>query len=158
MTAIAIHLPSSYLTAKQTVRSWLFTTDHKRVALLFFASITFFFFIGGFAATLIRIHLVTPEGDLLQPDLSNRLFPMPGIVLGLAMLWAYMSVPGLKSLYGTPWLLMLGQIVTVIPIGVRVMSSALRQVNRELEEAAQVHGAAWWQMMIDWLPSLWGKL
>ena len=68
MTAIAIDLPRSYLTERQTVSSWLFTTDHKRVALLFFASITFFFFIGGFAATLIRIHLVTPEGDLLQPD------------------------------------------------------------------------------------------
>ena len=95
MTAIAIHLPSSYLTAKQTVSSWLFTTDHKRVALLFFASITSFFFIGGFAATLIRIHLVTPEGDLLQPDIYNRMFTMHGIV----MVWFFL-IPSIPTTMG----------------------------------------------------------
>jgi len=41
----------NYLTADYTLRSWFFTTDHKRVALLYFATITLFFFIGGAAAT-----------------------------------------------------------------------------------------------------------
>src|SRR5437763_15611015 len=80
MTAVAIDLPRSYLTEKQTVISWVFTTDHKGVALLFFASITYFFFIGGAAATLLRLHLVNPEGNLLQPDIYHSMFTMHVIV------------------------------------------------------------------------------
>src|SRR4029079_602232 len=55
----APHQPS-YLSATVGIRSWLLTTDHKRIALLYFAGITFFFFIGGIAATLIRLELITP--------------------------------------------------------------------------------------------------
>ncbi|HZR98989.1 MAG TPA: iron ABC transporter permease [Chloroflexota bacterium] len=73
---------------------------------------------------------------------------MPGIVLGLSMLWAYLSVPGLKSLYGTPWLLLIGVVVTVIPVGVRVMAGAIGQVGRELEESARIHGAPWWRAFV----------
>jgi iron(III) transport system permease protein len=74
---------------------------------------------------------------------------MPGVVLGLSMLWAYLSVPGLKSLYGTPWLLMLGVTVTVIPVGVRVMAGALGQLSRDLEEAARIHGGSWQRTFVD---------
>ena len=91
MSSITAGLPSNYLTHEHTVRSWLLTTDHKRIALLFFASITFFFFVGGFAATLIRLHLVNPAGTLLQPDMYNRMFTMHGIV----MVWFFLipSIP-----------------------------------------------------------------
>src|SRR5207302_1579268 len=95
MTAVAIDLPRSYLTEKQTVISWVFTTDHKRVALLFFVSITFFFFIGGAAATLIRLHLVNPESNLLQPDIYNRMFTMHGIV----MVWFFL-IPSIPTTMG----------------------------------------------------------
>ena len=44
----------NYLTAGYSLRSWFFTTDHKRIAILYFASLIFFFFIGGAAATAIR--------------------------------------------------------------------------------------------------------
>ena len=44
-----------YLNANYGIRSWLLTTDHKRIALLYLASITFMFFIGGAAAVLIRL-------------------------------------------------------------------------------------------------------
>ncbi|MGH9702764.1 MAG: cytochrome c oxidase subunit I, partial [Candidatus Acidiferrales bacterium] len=47
-----------YLNANYGIRSWLLTTDHKRIALLYLASITFMFFIGGAAAVLIRLHLL----------------------------------------------------------------------------------------------------
>ncbi len=59
-------LEQSYLTGEWTIKSWLLTRDHKRIALMFFASITFFFFIGGAAATLIRMQLATPDGGLLE--------------------------------------------------------------------------------------------
>ena len=61
--------------------SWLLTTDHKRIALLYLISITFFFFIGGFFALLIRLELLTPAGDLVQADTYNKLFTMHGMVM-----------------------------------------------------------------------------
>ena len=46
------------------------------------ASITFFFFVGGAAATVMRLELMTPEGDVLHsPDTYNRLFTMHGVVM-----------------------------------------------------------------------------
>ena len=71
----------NYLNKEYGVGSWLFTTDHKRIALLYLMSITFFFFIGGFFALLIRLELLTPAGDLVQPDTYNKLFTMHGMVM-----------------------------------------------------------------------------
>src|SRR5256885_2848616 len=71
----------NYLNKEYGVGSWLFTTDHKRIALLYLISITFFFFIGGFSALLIRLELLTPAGDLVQADTYNKLFTMHGMVM-----------------------------------------------------------------------------
>ena len=84
----------SYLTAENTVASWLLTKDHKRIALLFFVSITFFFFVGGAAATLMRLNLATPEG-LLQPSVYNRMFTMHGII----MVWFFL-IPSIPTTFG----------------------------------------------------------
>src|SRR5438105_7790968 len=70
-----------YLNATYGIRSWLLTTDHKRIALLYLASVTFFFFIGGIFATLIRIHLLTPAGYLVTPETYNKLFTMHGVTM-----------------------------------------------------------------------------
>ncbi len=70
-----------YLNAAYGLKSWLFTTDHKRIALLYMASVTMFFFLGGLMAVLIRLELVTPQGDLVEPDVYNRLFTMHGIIM-----------------------------------------------------------------------------
>ncbi len=95
MTTTTLEGPSSYIEAGHTVRSWLLTTDHKRIALLYLGSITFFFFIGGFAATLMRLHLVDPAGNLVQPDTYNRLFTMHGIV----MVWFFL-IPSIPATLG----------------------------------------------------------
>ena len=71
----------NYLNQEYGIRSWLLTTDHKRIALLYLASITFFFFVGGFFALLIRLELLTPAGDLVQADTYNKLFSMHGQVM-----------------------------------------------------------------------------
>jgi cytochrome c oxidase subunit I len=84
----------SYLTANNTVSSWLLTRDHKRIALLFFVSVTFFFFVGGAAATLMRLNLATPEG-LLQPAVYNRMFTMHGII----MVWFFL-IPSIPTTFG----------------------------------------------------------
>jgi len=71
----------NYLNATYGLKSWLLTVDHKRIALLYLISITFFFFIGGFFALLIRLELLTPAGDLVQADVYNKLFTMHGQVM-----------------------------------------------------------------------------
>src|SRR5438067_1227540 len=71
----------NYLNAEYGIRSWLFTTDHKRIALLYLVSITAMFFVGGFFALLIRLELLTPAGDLLLADSYITMFSMHGQVM-----------------------------------------------------------------------------
>ena len=71
----------NYLNASYGIKSWLLTTDHKRIALLYLASITFMFLVGGTAAVLMRIHLIEPSGALVQPETYNKLFSIHGIVM-----------------------------------------------------------------------------
>ncbi len=85
----------NYLTAGHTVKSWLLTTDHKRIAILYMISITVFFFIGGAAATLMRMELATPRGDLLRSDLYNRMFTLHGIVMVF-----FFMVPSIPAVLG----------------------------------------------------------
>lgn len=70
-----------YLNVSFGWRSWLFTTDHKRVGLLYLISITLFFFLGGAFATMVRLELLTPAGDLFQSETYNKLFSMHGIIM-----------------------------------------------------------------------------
>src|SRR5438876_932068 len=70
-----------YLNCSYGVRSWLLTKDHKRIALLFLLSITLFFFLGGAFAVLIRLELLTPQGDLVEAETYNKLFTMHGIIM-----------------------------------------------------------------------------
>ena len=85
MSAAAVDLPVesrvNYLNVNYGWRSWLFTVDHKRIALLYLVSITFMFFIGGAAAVLMRLHLLTPQGTLVQPETYNKLFTVHGLVM-----------------------------------------------------------------------------
>ncbi|HTM06829.1 MAG TPA: cytochrome c oxidase subunit I [Verrucomicrobiae bacterium] len=70
-----------YLNVDYGIRSWLFTTDHKRIAWLYLLSVTVFFFFGGIFATLIRIELLTPQGDLVQAETYNKFFTMHGVTM-----------------------------------------------------------------------------
>src|ERR1700724_2974811 len=76
-----VYVQRNYLNADYGWRSWLFTLDHKRIALLYLVSVTFFFVIGGSFAVLMRIHLVEPQGALVQPETYNKLFTLHGIVM-----------------------------------------------------------------------------
>ena len=70
-----------YLNASYGLKSWLLTTDHKRIAWLYLVSVTVFFFLGGFFATLLRLELLTPQGDLVQAETYNKLFTMHGVTM-----------------------------------------------------------------------------
>ena len=71
----------NYLNASYGVKSWLLTTDHKRIALLYLGSITFMFFVGGLFAVLMRLHLIDPQGALVAPETYNKLFTMHGVIM-----------------------------------------------------------------------------
>ena len=71
----------NYLNVNHSVRSWLFTTDHKRIAILFLVSITSMFFVGAIFAGIIRLELITPQGDLVTSDTYNKMFTMHGIIM-----------------------------------------------------------------------------
>jgi cytochrome c oxidase subunit I len=73
--------PVNYLNVDFGVRSWLLTTDHKRIAILYLVSITAMFFLGGAAITVVRLQLLTPDNTLVDADTYNKLFTMHGIVM-----------------------------------------------------------------------------
>jgi len=80
-TAVLTGERENYLNKEYGISSWLLTTDHKRIALLYLMSVTLFFFVGGFFALLIRLELLTPAGDLLLADTYNKVFTMHGMVM-----------------------------------------------------------------------------
>ena len=84
-----------YLNDGYGIRSWLLTTDHKRIAMLYLMSVTIFFLLGSFFAALIRIELATPEGDLVSADMYNRLFTMHGVIMVFLFL-----IPTIPAVFG----------------------------------------------------------
>jgi cytochrome c oxidase subunit 1 len=95
-TAPVLEIPEkNYLNETYGIRSWLLTTDHKRIALLYLMSVTLFFFIGGFFAMMIRLHLLTPTGYLLSPDAYNRMFTQHGV----AMVFFFL-IPSIPAVLG----------------------------------------------------------
>ena len=76
-------------------RSWLWTTDHKRIAILYMISVTLFFFVGGAAAVLFRLELMTPRGDLVIAETYNKLFTLHGV----AMIFFFL-IPAIPTVLG----------------------------------------------------------
>jgi cytochrome c oxidase subunit 1 len=90
-----LHRPADYLHQEHTLRSWFFTTDHKRIALLYLASITAFFILGAIAAGLVRLSLVTPDGSIFTNDTYNKLFTLHGVI----MVWFFL-IPSIPATFG----------------------------------------------------------
>ncbi len=92
---IKVEPAENYLNAEHSIRSWLLTTDHKRIGLLYMVSITLFFFVGGAAAALMRIELLTPRADLVTSATYNKLFTLHGVV----MVWFFL-IPSIPTVLG----------------------------------------------------------
>ncbi len=96
--------PVNYLNREHSVRSWLLTTDHKRIALLYLWTLVLFFAIGSVAAALMRLELLTPQGDLVTSETYNKLFT----IHGTTMVWFFL-IPSIPTVLGNFLLpLMLG--------------------------------------------------
>jgi iron(III) transport system permease protein len=79
---------------------------------------------------------------------------LPGIVMGLALLWAWALPPEPFNLYGTATVIVLGFIMKGLPLGTSTMQSAIGQVSSELEESSRVHGGTWLRTVLHVLSPL----
>jgi iron(III) transport system permease protein len=96
--------------------------------------------IGGALAVAIgyTIHRTQAPGRKAVDVISTLPVAIPGLVVGVAYLWAWIGIPG--GLYGTIWILALAFIARFMPDTVKALSTSLLQIHRELEEAAWVCG------------------
>jgi cytochrome c oxidase subunit 1 len=122
-----------YLNNGYGIKSWLLTLDHKRIALLYLASITLFFVIGGLFAVMIRLELITPQGDIVQSETYNKLFTMHGVVMVFFFL-----IPSVPAVLGN----------FLIPLMIGARDLAFPRINL----------ASWYIFMIGGLLTLWAVI
>jgi cytochrome c oxidase subunit I len=122
--------PRNYLNTAYTVRSWLLTVDHKRIAILYLFGVTLFFFLGGAAAVLFRLELMTPQADLVESETYNKLFTLHGIIMIFFFL-----VPAIPAVLGN----------FLIPLMVGARDMAFPKLNL----------MSWYLFMIGGLFTLW---
>lgn len=84
-----------YLNVDYGWKSWLFTLDHKRIAILYLVTITLFFFVGGLGALIVRLNLMTPNSQVVEPETYNKMFTMHGVVMIFFFL-----IPSIPAVFG----------------------------------------------------------
>src|SRR5437762_4064985 len=84
-----------YLNVEIGVKSWLLTTDHKRIGILYLWTILVFFLIASVAAAMMRIELLTPQGDFVTNETYNKLFTIHGVL----MVWFFL-IPSIPAVLG----------------------------------------------------------
>jgi cytochrome c oxidase subunit I len=119
-----------YLNVSYGIRSWLLTTDHKRIGILYLASITVMFILGGLFAALVRMELLTPAGDLVQSETYNKLFTAHGILMIFFFL-----IPSIPAVLGN----------FLLPLMIGAKDLAFPRVNL----------ASWYLYVIGALLTLW---
>lgn len=95
---------TNYLTNGHTLRSWLLTEDHKRIAILYLISVSIFFMLGGSFAGMIRWELMSPAGTTFESDVYNRIFTAHGAIM--VFLFLLVAVPAVLGNFLIP--LMIG--------------------------------------------------
>jgi cytochrome c oxidase subunit 1 len=88
----ALSLPPTFVNDDESIRSWLLTTDHKRVGILFFVATALMMALGGAFALVLRIEHLTPERTIVDALAYNRLFTMHGVVM--VFLFMIPAIPG----------------------------------------------------------------
>src|SRR4029079_12459442 len=104
----------NYLNNGTTLRSWLLTKDHKRIALMYLISVSAFFMMGGIYASIIRLELLTPASDLLETGTYNKVFTQHGILMIFFFL-----IPSIPAVLGN----------FLIPIMIGAKDLALPRIN-----------------------------
>jgi iron(III) transport system permease protein len=94
------------------------------------------------AYVVVRRHF---KGKATLDFISWLPWAVPGILMGLALLWAVFETRVLLFLYGSVYLLIIALFIKSMPIGVQISKSVLVQLGPELEEAARISGGSWLQ-------------
>jgi cytochrome c oxidase subunit 1 len=125
----------NYLNWSYSVKDWLLTIDHKRIAVLYLVSISIMFLLGGFAAMMIRIELTSPHGQLLTSEVYNKMFTMHGVLM--VFFFLVPSIPATLGNFVIP--LMIGAKDLAFP-RLNLLSWYLYTVGGLLALAAMVMG------------------
>jgi iron(III) transport system permease protein len=121
----------------------IFLQSVKNSVVLSIGSATIIMVLVGLAAWLVvRSRL---KGRNILDQLTFLPLVVPGLVLGVALSYVYLRNPLPWQIYGSIWILMISYVTRFMPYGMRYAVPALTQISPELEEAAQVAGASWWQ-------------
>jgi iron(III) transport system permease protein len=115
----------------------------KNSLILGVASATLAMIVTGIAAWLVvRTRL---PGRWMVDNLAFMPLVIPGLVMGVALLFVYLRFP--LPIYGTLWILLIAYVTRYMPYGMRYVSTSMYQIGSELEESAQTSGASWWQSL-----------
>jgi iron(III) transport system permease protein len=101
-------------------------------------AVMFFMAIASWLVVRTKLH-----GRWLVDNLAFSPLAIPGLVMGVALLFVYLRFP--LPIYGTLWILFIAYCTRYMPYGMRYSSSSMIQISGELEESAQTSGASWWQ-------------
>lgn len=85
----------TYLDVDTTIRSWLLTTDHKRIGLLYLGSVLVALALGGFFAMAVRLEHLTPDPTVMTAMTYNRFFTLHGVI----MVWLFL-IPSIPTTFG----------------------------------------------------------
>ena len=85
----------NFFKEKKGLASWIFTTDHKRIALLYLYSIGFFFLAAVFLGFLMRLELIAPGKTIMEPKTYNQIFTLHGVI----MIFLFI-IPGIPAIFG----------------------------------------------------------
>jgi iron(III) transport system permease protein len=141
-------IPSRELMAKMTWSNYIYILNYPLAMTAFKNS--FILSIG--SATLVMlltsiIAWITVKtrlpGRALLDNMTFIPIAMPGIVLGVSLIWVYLTLP--IPIYGTIWVLLLAYLTKFMPYGIRAASASMIQINKELEEASFTAGGTWFQ-------------
>ena len=83
-------------------------------------------------------------GRWLLDFLSWLPWSIPGILLGIALLWTFLQTRIFLPIYGTIYLLMIAMLIKSMPFGTQMIKSVLIQLGSDLEEASKVCGGTWY--------------
>jgi iron(III) transport system permease protein len=101
--------------------------------------------VGVFFYSLIAYVVVKTRhsGRGLLDFLSWLPWSVPGILLGVALLWTFLQTKIFLPIYGTIYILMIAMVIKSMPFGAQMIKSVLIQLGTDLEEASKVCGATW---------------
>jgi iron(III) transport system permease protein len=141
-------VPSRELMSKMTWANYQYIISYP-LALTAFKN-SFYLSVG--SATLVMLLTSVIAWITVKTRLPGRAFldnmtfipiAMPGIVLGVSLIWVYLTLP--IPIYGTIWVLLLAYLTKFMPYGIRAASASMIQINKELEEASLTAGGTWFQ-------------